>query len=76
MGPYFEGMDLVITEGFKNDNRPKIEVFRQEIHSAPLFNGNSNFIAMVTDAEIDLDIPRLKMDEINALADLIETTFL
>ena len=45
-------------------------------HPEPLFGKNDNLIAMVTNADVDLEIPRLKMEAIGELADLIEAAFL
>lgn len=74
--PYFHDMDLVITEGFKRKNRPKIEVFRTTAHASPLFRGQPDFVAMVTDADLPLDIRTFCLEDIAGLADFIEETFL
>ena len=73
---FFKDMDLVITEGFKKENKPQIEVFRKARHDAPLSAGNHNLIALVTDSAIDLKVPRFGLDDVEALADLIEKNFL
>lgn len=73
---YFEDMDIIITEGFKKENKPQIEVFRKAKHEKPLSSGNHNLIAMVTDSELNLDVPRFGLDEVEALADLVEKEYL
>jgi len=73
---YFEDMDIIITEGFKKENKPQIEVFRKAKHDTPLSSGNHNLIAMVTDSKMDLNVPRFDLDEVDALADLIEDKYL
>ncbi|MDM8537360.1 molybdopterin-guanine dinucleotide biosynthesis protein B [Desulfobacterales bacterium HSG17] len=89
---YFKDLDIVITEGFKKEDKPKIEVFRLETHKTPLYNGSKDFIAIVTDADINVDIrPDLKPDlnsdfnpgipvfglnDIKELADFIESKYL
>jgi molybdopterin-guanine dinucleotide biosynthesis protein B len=73
---YFQNMDLIITEGFKKENKPQIEVFRKAQHETPLLPGNHNLFAMVTDADIHLEVPKFGLDEIEALANLIENKFL
>ena len=73
---YFEEMDLVITEGFKRRNRPKIEVCRAERNAEPLCRDDENLIALVTDTTIRLNVPTFGLDEIEALADLIEEKYL
>lgn len=76
LGRYFEKMDLVITEGFKRRNRPKIEVCRAERNTEPLCRDDENLIALVTDTAIRLSVPIFGLDEIEALADLIEEKYL
>ena len=48
---YFDGMDLVITEGFKREKMPKIEVCRAERNKEPLCQDDNTLIAI-------LQIPR------------------
>jgi len=73
---YFQDMDLVLTEGFKHGDRPQIEIFRKERHRQPLSTGNSNLVALVTNADLDLDVPTFGLEDIAPLADLIEDKFL
>ncbi len=70
---YFEGVDLILTEGFKQGNRPKIEVFRTSVHQEPIYSGGPELIAMVTDSTAVRDIPVFDLDDIPGLADLIES---
>lgn len=73
---YFQDLDLIITEGFKRENKPQIEVFRSAAHHTPISNGNHNLIAMVTDAVLDYDVPCFGLSDIAPLADLIEENYL
>ena len=73
---YFQDMDLVITEGYKSENKPKIEVLRKPINTKPLCRENDHLVAVVTDAEVDISVPKLAFDDIEGLADLIEKNFL
>lgn len=73
---YFQDMDLVITEGFKKENKPKIEVFRSGIHDEPLCLNDNNLIAFVTDTDIDLEVPTFGLEDVEELADLIEKIYL
>lgn len=73
---YFQDMDLILTEGFKHGDKPQIEVFRKERHVQPLSVGNSNRVALVTDADIQLNVPTFGMEDVVPLADLIEEKFL
>jgi molybdopterin molybdotransferase len=38
---YFDGADIVIVEGFKSANIPKIEVYRREASDTPFFDANA-----------------------------------
>ncbi len=73
---YFSGVDIIICEGFKKENKPKIEVFRKARHDKPACMGDNNLIALVTDDDIDLDIPKFAHEDIKGVADLIEKKFL
>jgi len=73
---YFDDMDLVITEGFKQKNKPKIEVCRAARNTEPLCRDNRDLIALVTDLKINLNVPAFGLEDIKGLADLIEKTFL
>ncbi|MFC1886651.1 molybdopterin-guanine dinucleotide biosynthesis protein B [Thermodesulfobacteriota bacterium] len=73
---YFHDMDLVITEGYKNAKRPKIEVFRPERHKEPVCLNDESLIAIVTDASIETDRPIFRSNDTINLADMIEKRFL
>ena len=73
---YFPDMNLVITEGFKKGNKPKIEVFRAETHRKPLCAGDSNLIAFVTNTRQNLSVPIFGLEEIKELADFLEKKYL
>ena len=76
LAPFYSGVDIVLTEGYKRENYPKIEVFRKEVHPKPLCVGDSNLIAMVTAEPLELTVPRFDPDEIHELAGfLIEEFF-
>ena len=73
---YFHDMDIIIVEGYKRGNQPKIEIFRSSSHKKPLCGEDNNLIALVTDANIDLKVPKFGLEEIDSLADFIEKKFL
>lgn len=73
---YFQDMDIIITEGYKRADKPKIEVFRSAAHKVPLCQNSRDLIALVTDTETDLKVPRFGLEEIEKVADLIETGYL
>lgn len=69
---YFQDMDIIITEGYKREDKPKIEIFRSAAHKEPLCQNNHDLIALVTDTDTDLNVPRFGLEEIEKVADLIE----
>lgn len=76
IGKYFDDVDLVITEGFKKENRPKIEIYRSHKNKGPLCKDDKTVIALVTDTDINVNVPTFALEEIKALADLIEKKYL
>ena len=73
---FYQDMDIVITEGFKRLDKPKIEVFRSKIHPEPLCTPADNRIALASDKPIEVDCPRFDINDVEAIADLIEERFL
>jgi molybdopterin molybdotransferase len=73
---YFTDVDIVLTEGYKKEDKPKIEIFRAEIHDAPLCLGDGNLVALVSDDRLNLEAPRFGLEDIKGLADLVEARFL
>jgi molybdopterin-guanine dinucleotide biosynthesis protein B len=73
---YVRDVDILLTEGFKRDIAPKIEVFRTGEHPSPLFADSPDLIAMLTDAGCATAAPRLGLEDIAQLADIIEEKFL
>ncbi len=73
---YIDDVDIVITEGYKQEHAPKIEVFRAGSHPTPVFTDGRDLIALVTDTSFDLGVPCMGLDEIDRLADFIEKKFL
>jgi molybdopterin-guanine dinucleotide biosynthesis protein B len=73
---YLSDMDLVLTEGYKNAHRPKIEIFRDHGHDIPLCTNDPTLMTLVSDIPVNLDLPRFGLEDIDGVADLIEKTFL
>ncbi|MBW2593520.1 MAG: molybdopterin-guanine dinucleotide biosynthesis protein B [Deltaproteobacteria bacterium] len=74
--PYFKEMDIVITEGYKNGNKPKIEIIRSGRSTAPLNLKPEERMALVTDTDVGMNVPRFGLEDIAGVADLIEKKFL
>lgn len=74
--PYFEDVDLLITEGFKSDRAPKIEIFRSERHRHPACLEDATLAAMVSDTPFKLAVPQFAPDDIEAITEFIVSGFL
>lgn len=76
---YFSDMDIVLTEGFKKSDLPKIEVHRRE-RSASLIcrdeEHDPTLIAVASDRELQLDVPAFNLNDATGIATFIETRFL
>lgn len=68
---YIHDVDLVITEGYKRENFPKIEVFKWEKDTYPVCFGDRSFIALVTDKRIDVPVKQFLRDDIEGVAEFI-----
>jgi molybdopterin molybdotransferase len=72
IGPEF---DIVLAEGFKRGQIPKIEVHRRELGD-DLLCRPEELSAIVTDAPLGIDIAQLPSGSTKAIADFIEKNFL
>lgn len=63
--------DLILTEGFKKSDTPKIEVHRKE-QGKGLVSPLQQLLAIVSDEPLDAGIPQFTKEQIKPLADLIE----
>lgn len=73
---YIRDVDIILSEGFKVNPHPKIEVIRAEMKHAPLCTAEDNLMAIVSDEPIDRGVPCLDIDDIQGVANLIEDRFL
>jgi len=75
--PLIEGeFDVVLAEGFKKSNAPKIEVFRRDLGDE-LLCPVSILSAVATDDSLDINnVPQLPLSNTVAIADFIERNFI
>ncbi len=76
---YFEDVDLVLTEGFKKSPMPKIEVHRRERFEPLLCRGEEYdpaLIAVASDSELNVDVPRFNINDSHAICDFIIARYL
>lgn len=70
-----ENIDLILTEGYKRQDKPKIEVYRPE-RSETLLCKKEELVAIATDVPLNMGVPEFALDDSIGLVDLIEEKFL
>lgn len=68
-------VDIILTEGYKRGDAPKIEVSRRE-RGGELLCTPDELVAIVSDQTFDLDVPQFGLDDTGGLVDLLEGRFL
>ncbi|MHB8909043.1 MAG: molybdopterin-guanine dinucleotide biosynthesis protein B [Syntrophales bacterium] len=79
LATYFEDVDVVLTEGFKQSSLPKIELHRKERSATLICRGEENdptLVAVASDEPLHLDVPILDLNSAGAVADFVEEKFL
>jgi molybdopterin-guanine dinucleotide biosynthesis protein B len=70
-------MDLILLEGFKHADLPKLEVYRPAHGKPPLYPDDPQIIAVATDSAAALDgIETLDLNRPQCIADFIRSTLL
>ncbi len=74
---YLSDMDIVLVEGFKKQNLPKIEIFRKGgRHEHPLCMDDDNLDAFVSDSDFTPDVPKFGIEDVEGIVDFIEKHYL
>jgi len=73
---YVHDVDIILSEGFKGNPHPKIEVFRSTLKHERLCTAEDNLIAVASDVSLTGETPCYDLHDIKGLADLIEELFL
>lgn len=69
-----EAVDLILVEGFKSHPFPKLEVHRSETGKSLLAGKDPTIVAVASDVPLpDLRIPRLPINDVDAIAEFIAT---
>ena len=68
-------LDLVITEGYKRGDKPKVEVTRRE-RGTELLCEADELIALMTDHVVPMPVPQFALDDAEGLVDLLEGLYL
>jgi len=72
---FLTDMDVVLTEGYKRQDKPKIEIYRAELGEEPLCADDKTLIAIVSDTQTQLNVPHFSTQDIEQLADFIIKRF-
>lgn len=56
-------LDLILVEGFKWAEIPKIEVHRPRLGKPPLYPNDTEFVAVATDSDFDCPLPLLNLND-------------
>lgn len=68
-------VDIVLTEGYKRGDKPKIEVSRAA-KGATLLCSEDELIALATDQPHDVRVPQFDLDDAAGIVDLLERLYL
>ena len=68
-------VDIILTEGFKWEKYPKIEVIRSENSKNPICNG-AGLIAVASDLSLEMNIPLFSLMDYKGIVDFIEKNYL
>ena len=69
-----EDYDIILTEGFKRGNAPKLEIHRKD--AGPPLEDIKKLIGIVTDEPLETKARQFSFDDVNALVDLLEKGFI
>ncbi len=73
---WIQDVDLILSEGYKRDVQPKIEVFRKEKHKKLLCTKKDSLIAVVSNRRFRVGVPCFGLEDMRGLSNFIEKQFL
>ena len=73
---YIQDVDIILSEGFKRNPQPKIEVFRKEKRRELLCTKEDNLLAIATNEPFHIGVPCFDLEDARGMVDLIEERFL
>ncbi|MBU2702363.1 molybdopterin-guanine dinucleotide biosynthesis protein B [Sporomusaceae bacterium BoRhaA] len=65
------GVDLILTEGFKRGDKPKIEVFRSTVHQELLCRPDE-LLAIASDVDWQVGVPCYPLEDITGITGVIK----
>ena len=64
-------VDLILIEGYKREDHPKIETYRADIKQHPRIEDDATIKALASDTEYDVTKPLFDLNDTRAIADFI-----
>ena len=68
-------VEIVLTEGYKRGNKPKIEVTRRE-RGTELLCQAEELVGIMADYSVDMPVPQFALDDAAGVVDLLEKLYL
>jgi molybdopterin-guanine dinucleotide biosynthesis protein MobB len=72
---YIHNADIILTEGFKRNSHPKIEVFRADRKKDLISRGDENLLAVAGDEPPPVDVPCFGGHDVMGIVNLIVNKF-
>lgn len=63
--------DLVLVEGFKRENIPKLEVYRAAVGEALLHPQDRNIIAIACEPRLQTDLPQFDLNDVTGISEFV-----
>jgi molybdopterin-guanine dinucleotide biosynthesis adapter protein len=73
---YVKNVDIILSEGYKGNPFPKIEVYRSALKRELLCQKEDNLLGIASDVKINIGVACLDINDAKSIVDLIENTFL
>jgi len=73
---YVEDVDIILVEGYKKNDFPKIEVFRSALGHELLSKEQDKLFAIASDRPLAVDVPWLDINDARGVVDVVEMRFL
>ncbi len=65
-------VDLVLVEGFKGEDIPKLEIYRAAVEKPLLYRDDKSIVALASDMRVPgVDLPQFQLDDIAGIARFI-----
>ncbi len=72
---YFEGVDVILTEGYKQEDYPKVEVHRKILERGLITRPEEGLVAVMSDEKMDLTVPCFSLEDVESLCDFLVRKF-